>query len=208
MERFTKNKDAGIVRIDYNTGNRAPEVGKITANRTSGALPLPVLFTVKAADPEKDKMTYSWNLGNGIKKTTMLPKLAHTFTKKGTYNVSVLVKDNQGASALSKSTAVLAGQISNELKSKMLNAAANAEGKALMLSMDCKACHKINEKSVGPSFTAVAKKYNVSTASTSHLGKKITVGGHGVWGDVDMPAHPGIKPAELKKIINWIYSLK
>jgi cytochrome c551/c552 len=36
----------------------------------------------------------------------------------------------------------------------------------------------------------------------------VIAGGHGNWGDVDMPAHPNLKPAELKQIINWIYSLK
>ncbi|RYE17646.1 MAG: ThuA domain-containing protein, partial [Sphingobacteriales bacterium] len=32
-------------------------------------------------------------------------------------------------------------------------------GKNLMLSLDCKACHKTDEKSIGPSFKAVADKY-------------------------------------------------
>jgi cytochrome c len=205
---FAKNKDAGIARLDYNTGNRAPEVATITSNKSYGALPLPVIFTVKATDPEKNKMTYIWNLGNGVKKTTALPKLAYTYTKKGTYNVSVDVKDELGAVGQSKTTAVLAGQDSPDMKFKMANMKANAAGKALMMSMDCKACHKVAEKSVGPSFTDVAKKYPNNAASTNHLSKKIVTGGHGVWGDVDMPAHPSIKPAETKQIINWIYSLK
>ncbi|MDB5286507.1 MAG: Crp/Fnr family transcriptional regulator [Mucilaginibacter sp.] len=205
---FAKNKDAGIARLDYNTGNRAPEVTSISSNKSYGALPLPVIFTVKATDPEKNKMTYIWNLGNGVKKTTILPKLAYTYTKKGTYNVSVDVKDEAGAIGQSKTTAVLAGQDSPDMKLKMANMKANAAGKGLMMSMDCKACHKVAEKSVGPSFTDVAKKYPNTVASTNHLSKKIVTGGHGVWGDVDMPAHPSIKPAETKQIINWIYSLK
>jgi cytochrome c len=205
---FAKNKDAGIARLDYNTGNRAPEISSITSNKSYGSLPLPVVFTVKATDPEKNKMTYTWNLGNGVKKTTALPKLAYTYTKKGTYNVSVDVKDEMGAVGQSKTTAVLAGQDSPDMKLKMANIKANAAGKALMMSMDCKACHKVAEKSVGPSFADVAKKYPNTSASTSHLSKKIVAGGHGVWGDVDMPAHPAIKPAETKQIINWIYSLK
>jgi cytochrome c len=205
---FAKNKDAGIARLDYNTGNRAPEVASITSNKSYGSLPLPVVFTVKATDPEKNKMTYIWNLGNGVKKTTVLPKIAYTYTKKGTYNVSVNVKDEEGAIGQSKTTAVLAGQNSPDMKLKMANMQANTAGKALMMSMDCKACHKVTEKSVGPAFTDIAKKYPNNAASTSHLSKKIVTGGHGVWGDVDMPAHPSIKSAETKQIINWIYSLK
>ncbi|WP_184550142.1 ThuA domain-containing protein [Mucilaginibacter sp. FT3.2] len=205
---FTKNKDAGLARIDYNTGNRAPEVKAITANKLYGKLPLPVTFTVAATDPEKDKMTYTWNLGNGIKKTTALPKLLYTYTKKGNYNVSVEVKDDQGAGTHSKTIAVLAGQDSPDMKLKMANMKANAAGMTLMMSLDCKACHKVSEKSVGPAFTEVAKKYANNAASTSHLVKKVTTGGHGVWGDVDMPAHPNLKPAEIKQIVSWIYSLK
>ena len=85
---------------------------------------------------------------------------------------------------------------------------ANAAGMNLMMSLDCKACHKVAEKSVGPAFTDVAKKYAKNLASTNHLVKKIATGGHGVWGDVDMPAHPNLKPAEIKQIVNWVYSLK
>jgi len=205
---FTKNKDAGLARIDYNTGNRAPEVKSIAANKTYGKLPLPVTFTVLATDPENNKMSYTWNLGNGIKKTTALPKLVYTYTKKGNYNVSVEVKDDEGAATLSKATAVLAGQDSPDMKLKMANIKANAAGMALVMSSDCKACHKVAEKSVGPAFTDVAKKYPSNAASTNHLAKKIVTGGHGVWGDVDMPAHPNLKPAEIKQIINWVYSLK
>jgi cytochrome c len=103
---------------------------------------------------------------------------------------------------------VLAGQDSPDMKLKMAKQKANAAGMTLIMSSDCKACHKVAEKSVGPAFTEVAKKYPATAASTNHLAKKIVTGGHGVWGDVDMPAHPSLKPAEMKQIINWVYSLK
>jgi cytochrome c len=102
----------------------------------------------------------------------------------------------------------LAGQDSPDMKLKVANMKTNAAGKALMMSLDCAACHKVSEKSVGPAFTEVAKKYPNNAASTAHLTKKIANGGHGVWGDVDMPAHPALKAADSKKIIDWIYSLK
>ncbi|EDM35542.1 transcriptional regulator, Crp/Fnr family protein [Pedobacter sp. BAL39] len=205
---FSQNPDAGLARLDYNTGNRAPQIKNIIANKTLGSLPLTVTFNVSATDPEKDKLTYLWNLGNGIKKTTTLPKLVYTYTKKGSYKVSVQVRDDKAAATTSKTVVILAGQDSPETKAKMAAQLANNAGKALMLSMDCKVCHKINEKSVGPSFTAIAKKYPKNAATTAQLNKKIISGGHGAWGDVDMPAHPTIKAAELKQIVNWIYSLK
>ncbi len=205
---FSKNKDAGLSRIDYNVGNRAPEVTAITSNKYYGKLPLPVVVTVAATDPEKNKMTYLWNMGNGVKRMTYVPKIAYTYTKKGNYNVSVEVSDGEGGTTPSKTIVVLAGQDSPDMKLKLAKQKANAAGMTLMMSLDCKACHKVAEKSVGPAFAEVAKKYPANAASTSHLMKKVTAGGHGVWGDVDMPAHPNLKPAELKQIVNWIYSLK
>jgi cytochrome c len=206
---FAKNKDAGLARIDYNNGNRAPEVASVTSTKSYGALPLTTVLTVKATDPEKNKMTYMWNLGNGVKKMTTLPKLTYTYTKKGNYTVSVEARDEYDAvSTSTKTVAILAGQDSPDMKLKVANMKANAAGKALMMSLDCAACHKVSEKSVGPAFTEVAKKYPNNAASTAHLTKKIANGGHGVWGDVDMPAHPALKAADSKKIIDWIYSLK
>jgi cytochrome c551/c552 len=205
---FSKNKDAGLARIDYNTGNRPPAVTNITASKAYGKLPLPVIFKVAATDPEHDKLTYTWDLGNGVKKKTTLPTLAYTFTKKANFNVSVEVADEQGSATKSKLVTILAGDDSPLLKNKLALEKANSAGQALMMSLDCKACHKVSEKSVGPSFTDVAKKYPKSLATTNRLTQKILKGGHGNWGDVDMPAHPALKPEDTKKILNWIYSLK
>lgn len=201
---FTKNKDAGLARIDYNRGNRAPEITKISASKTFGKLPLPVIFTVAAKDPEGDKMSYTWNLGNGVTRKTLVPRLSYTYTKKGSYNATVDVKDDQDASATSKQVNILAGS----MVSNLANINANSPGKALMLSLDCKTCHKIAEKSIGPAFTDVAKKYPNNKVSMAHLTEKVKEGGSGVWGDVAMPAHPALKPAEAKQIISWILSLK
>ncbi|HMH31956.1 MAG TPA: PKD domain-containing protein, partial [Puia sp.] len=205
---FAKNKDAGLARLDYNIGNRAPEIAGIAASKSYGGLPLPVVFTVKATDPEKDKMTYTWNLGNGIKKSTVVPRLSYTYSKKGKYTVSVEVKDESGAATLSKTTTVFAGEDSPEMKARMASMQANAAGMALMMSLDCKSCHKADEKSIGPSYTDIAMKYPNNAKSTGHLTQKILAGGHGVWGDVNMPPHANLSPADIKKILKWIYSLK
>jgi cytochrome c len=201
---FAKNADAGLARIDYNRGNRAPEIAKMTANKAFGKLPLAVTFTVAAKDPENDKMTYTWNLGNGITRKTMEPKLTYTFVKKGNYNVTVDVKDDQLASTKSKPVNVLAGN----LAATTTGINATGPGKVLMLTLDCKTCHKIDEKSVGPAFVMVAKKYPNNKATMTHLIQKVTNGGTGVWGDAVMPAHPALKPADAKQIISWILSLK
>ena len=80
-------------------------------------------------------------------------------------------------------------------------------GKNLMESLDCKACHKVAEKSVGPAFTAVSEKYQKDGAATVYLANKIIKGGGGVWGDAVMSAHPNLSEADAKQIVTWVLSL-
>src|SRR5690606_11723751 len=80
-------------------------------------------------------------------------------------------------------------------------------GRSLMMASDCQSCHKISEKSVGPSFMQVAKKYQGQKDATSYLVDKVLNGGSGVWGEVAMAAHPGMKEGEAKQIVQWVLSL-
>lgn len=201
---FKKDDDAGLYRIDYNAGNRAPEISAFSANKIYGSLPLTVSLKVKATDPEKDKITYTWNLGNGIKKVTTQPSLVYTYTKKGNYAVTVTAKDSKLASTTSKSVYIAAGN-AEEVANP---ASPYAAGQALMLSLDCKSCHSVTEKSIGPAFTDVAAKYPKTDGNVNRLAKKIQNGGSGVWGDATMPAHPSLKTEEAKQILDWIFSLK
>ncbi len=106
---FSKNADAGLARIDFNAGNRAPVISSITIDKTSGVLPLTVKATVVAKDLEKDKVSYSWDLGNGTTKETEMPELEYTYTTPGDYRISVVAKDDQGASAKSDVVNIYAG---------------------------------------------------------------------------------------------------
>ncbi len=80
-------------------------------------------------------------------------------------------------------------------------------GKALTQAMDCKACHKESEASIGPNYMAIAKKYKDDKNAMSYLQNKIKVGGSGVWGEVMMAAHPNITPDETRQIVSYIMSL-
>jgi cytochrome c len=201
---FKKNGDAGLVRIDYNSGNRAPEIASITADKTYGAVPTKVTLSVKASDPENDKLTYTWSFGNGIKKVTTQPWVTYTYPKSGTFNARVTVKDVKLASVTSKAVIIAAGSTDEPIDPTL----PFASGKALVMSMDCKSCHKANEKVIGPAFVDVANKYKKNKASYAALTAKIQNGGSGVWGDVTMPAHPSLKADEAKQILDWVFSLK
>ncbi|HWB28639.1 MAG TPA: ThuA domain-containing protein [Chitinophagaceae bacterium] len=106
---FQKNPDAGLSVVDYTGGNRPPHINSISVDKTAGSLPFAVKATVDAKDPENDKLTYTWDLGNGTTKETNEPQLDYTYTAAGDYKISVEVKDNQGASEKSDAVSVYAG---------------------------------------------------------------------------------------------------
>lgn len=80
-------------------------------------------------------------------------------------------------------------------------------GKNLMLSSDCKSCHNVEVKSIGPAYQQVAQRYKNDPKASSYLIQKIIKGGAGVWGEVAMPAHPTMKEGDVKLITSWILSL-
>jgi cytochrome c551/c552 len=80
-------------------------------------------------------------------------------------------------------------------------------GRILTQTLDCKSCHRENEKSVGPSFMQVSEKYREDKNALRYLMEKVTKGGSGVWGDVAMSAHPNILQTDLKQILRYILAL-
>jgi cytochrome c len=82
-----------------------------------------------------------------------------------------------------------------------------ATGKKLMEDSDCKACHVIDRKSIGPMYLDVVKKYKDDPKAIDYLAKKIISGGSGVWGEVAMSAHPQMAQQDATEIAKYILSL-
>jgi cytochrome c551/c552 len=80
-------------------------------------------------------------------------------------------------------------------------------GEGLMLKSDCAACHQVNAVSVGPSFTAVASKYQNQSNAIAYLATKILKGSSGVWGEIVMPAHASMPEGDAQKIAQYVLSL-
>lgn len=81
------------------------------------------------------------------------------------------------------------------------------EGKSLMEASDCKTCHQINGKSIGPAYMDVSRKYKNDKSAAARLVEKVIQGGGGVWGEPTMNAHPQMAREDVAKIINYILSL-
>lgn len=258
---FSKNEDSGLARIDFNAGNRPPKILAFQVNKTSGNLPLTVRATARATDPEEDRITYIWDLGNGTTRETTTPHIDYTYTTAGDYRISLEVKDDQGAAVKGKAISLYAGneapkvtiEVTGGNKSFFLEGAplkykvivsdpndtakfdpnnlfvsldyaeggydkaastlghqqgeVNIIGKGLVMSLDCKSCHKETEKSIGPSYLQIAQKYGKDSEATNYLTGKILKGSQGVWGETAMPAHANLPESDAHQIVSWILSL-
>ncbi len=84
---------------------------------------------------------------------------------------------------------------------------ATALGKTLMEKSDCKSCHGLDKKSIGPTYMDISKKYATDPKAPAYLTKKIMEGGGGVWGEVMMAAHPSLPDKDVAEMVKYILSL-
>ncbi len=82
-----------------------------------------------------------------------------------------------------------------------------AAGKRLIDLSDCKACHSVDKKSIGPAYIDVAKKYRRGQTAINQLAEKVIKGGGGVWGEQAMAAHPQVSLADARDMVDYILSL-
>ncbi|ADQ16874.1 cytochrome c class I [Leadbetterella byssophila DSM 17132] len=80
-------------------------------------------------------------------------------------------------------------------------------GKNLIADSDCKSCHDVSKKSVGPTYTDVAKKYEKKRDAVQYLSQKIINGGSGAWGEIAMAAHPNLPKKDAEEMAKYILSL-
>ena len=80
-------------------------------------------------------------------------------------------------------------------------------GLALIERSDCVACHNAEVQTVGPSYTAIANKYENNDLTVVRLANKIINGGSGVWGDAMMTPHPNLSSQDANAMVSYIMSL-
>jgi cytochrome c len=83
------------------------------------------------------------------------------------------------------------------------------KGMAIEANSDCKTCHKLNEKLVGPAFKEIATKYaGADEAMVDSLAGKVINGGSGVWGQIPMTPHPNLSKEDAKTVVKYVLLLK
>lgn len=79
------------------------------------------------------------------------------------------------------------------------------KGDLAMSASDCKACHAMDQRTVGPSFMEIAKRYKMKDKEM--LVGKVREGGSGNWGEVPMSAHPQVSKTDVSDMIDYILGL-
>ncbi|MFV2111214.1 PQQ-dependent sugar dehydrogenase [Micromonospora sp. LOL_025] len=119
---FNGDANSALYRYDYIAGgNRAP-TAVAAADKTSGAAPLTVNFSsAGSSDPDGGALTYSWAFGDGTTSTAANP--SKTYTANGTYQVTLTVRDPQGATG----TANVQIGVGNTAPTVTINSPANGK---------------------------------------------------------------------------------
>ncbi|HET6767738.1 MAG TPA: c-type cytochrome [Chitinophagaceae bacterium] len=78
----------------------------------------------------------------------------------------------------------------------------------IIANSDCRTCHLIDEKNIGPAWREVANKYAGQDTAVQYLAHKIINGGSGVWGQVPMAPHPTMTQEDAETLAQYVMLLK
>lgn len=82
-----------------------------------------------------------------------------------------------------------------------------SKGAVLIGQNDCRSCHLIDKKSVGPSYLDIAARYKNNRDDQQKIARKIITGGTGVWGEHAMSAHPQLSEEDAQLMVSYIMGL-
>lgn len=80
-------------------------------------------------------------------------------------------------------------------------------GLGLMRAGTCFACHTAADKSAGPPYLAIARRYATNAVARELLARKIMTGGLGAWGAVPMPPNPQYTRDQTRQMVDWVLGL-
>ena len=82
------------------------------------------------------------------------------------------------------------------------------KGAVLIGYSDCFTCHKKGQRSVGPAFEDIAKRYPANKVYIEMLAQKVIIGGKGNWGSAVMDPHPKLSVEDAKMMVSYVLSME
>ncbi len=81
-------------------------------------------------------------------------------------------------------------------------------GLALIRQSDCLNCHAVDRQLVGPAFLDIAKKYRDQPHQIEQSVTRVREGSTGVWGKIGMLPHVQHSAAEIRQMVEYVFSVK
>jgi len=72
----------------------------------------------------------------------------------------------------------------------------------------CATCHDPTEMTVGPSYEAIANRYEDTKENREMLAGRVKEGSTGTWGEAVMIPHPNLEKQDIEKIIKYMMSFR
>ncbi|MBC8153768.1 MAG: ThuA domain-containing protein [Bacteroidetes bacterium] len=213
----TMDYDGDALKYEWNFGKGFPKSTQPNPSftYTKAGVYHPVL-TVTDASGNVSTQTLDVKVGNDMPKVAVAVKGNKTFyfpNKPVEYTVSVADKeDGTLAKGVATDDVMMTINYLEGFDKTMLAQGHQANtgfstGKRLIELSDCKSCHNIDKKSIGPAYIDVAKKYKGKFMIEGKLSDKIIKGGGGVWGEQAMSAHPQVTKDDAVSMVRYILSL-
>ena len=207
--------DADSLRYFWYVGGKPAGMGKIRTTTVRTPAVYPVSLVVKDPAGRQSVHRFSVNVGNTPPAVTVETPKTGSFRSGGTLPYRVAVSDAEDGSSttnpalgtrLQTTLHFVAGQVPFRSFQNADEILRYNEG--LLAGQDCWACHAVDKPNVGPSFRAIAQRYQTNAEeAVPQLAKRVLEGGSGVWGKALMSAHPQLAPGTARQLVRYILSM-
>lgn len=108
----SQNSEAQLTKT-VSVAQNLPPVANLSSSVANGQLPLSVSFDASGSVND-DESTYHWDFGDGVVKETNESSTYHTFTKVGTYTVTLTVADRKNQTSQTSIQIIVEPNLKND----------------------------------------------------------------------------------------------